>query len=152
MWRWLRLIERLGGKVFPKSFLFEFNKFCECVFSNNMDTMSVSQFHTHGKRHTFHEIKKNKSLFDWLVTAVSHLRETIPSAHATITWVYHANSASRRIWWDMTRDILSTDACWYKYFITFFTKWKMKPFVVVICTGRPQRVGRKAEKSWEFTV
>lgn len=126
--------------VFP-SYLSLILKFCRCSFSVHMDAMSVSQFHTHA-RHPFHEIRKNKQLFDCLVTAVSVFREAIPSVHATITWVYLADSVSREFCWDITGDVVH----WrmpLQIFHNVFSKWKIKPFVMVICTGRPPREKRK---------
>lgn len=86
--------------------------------------MPVSQFHTHA-RHTFHVIRKSRGLFDCSVTAVSLLREAAPTVHATITWIYLANSVRRDVCWDMTADMPGTDACCYKYFMMFSVSEKL---------------------------
>lgn len=80
-------------------------KFRQRTFSVNMDAMSGSQSHTHA-RHPFHEKRKNRELFDSLVTAVSAFREAIPSAQATITWNSLADSIRTEICFDVVRDIV----------------------------------------------
>lgn len=67
--------------------------------------MSGSQCHTHA-RHPFHEKRKNKELFDSLVTAVSAFREAVPSAQATITWNSLADLIRTEMCCDVVRDIV----------------------------------------------
>lgn len=61
-----------------------------------MDALSVSQFHAHAS-HSSHEMRKNKQLFDCLVTAVSVLERPFPENKPPSPGFTFAGSVSREI-------------------------------------------------------
>lgn len=81
---------------FPPSRLPLILKFRQCHFSANMDALFVSQFHAHAS-HPSHEMRKNKQLFDCLVTAVSVLERPFPKNKPPSPGFNFAGSVSREI-------------------------------------------------------